>query len=260
LATNDQLSSNWASRVLGGKGHEFLVGVVGVLSGQAAVPHHRIAVGPHEPAGLADATPFVQVLQDRDGFLLGQVRAEQGRALALGGATATGAALQDPVLFLGATPAVDAEVVAAAAAVVLAVRVQATEACEVVHGRICSTSPGKESQPDTTSELTARNHDKASFCRTRPKYRIALNGVEKSAMLDLGNELLALRTSAYPKERDRLMKGQARRLYSPPGFGAMIDIDSFQEDPISVEPRDFVETSLSQGLNRFQAAIPPSRS
>ena len=95
---------------------------------------------------------------------------------------------------------------------------------------------------------------------TERKYRIGLNGVEKSAMIDLGSEMLVLRTSTLPQDRDRLPKGQNRQLYSPPSFGVMIDIDSYQEDPISIEPRDFVETSLSQGLERFGAAVNPPRS
>jgi hypothetical protein len=62
---------------------------------------------------------------------------------------------------------------------------------------------------------------------TDRKYRIGLNGVEKSAMVDLGSELLALRTGTLPQDRDRLARGQSRRLYSPPSFGVMIDIDSY---------------------------------
>jgi hypothetical protein len=94
---------------------------------------------------------------------------------------------------------------------------------------------------------------------TDRKYRIGLNGVEKSAMIDLGSELMALRTSTLPRDRDRLPRGNSRRLYSPPSFGVMLDIDSYQEDPISVEPRDFVETSLAQGLKRFDSAVKPPR-
>lgn len=95
---------------------------------------------------------------------------------------------------------------------------------------------------------------------TDRKYRIGLNGVEKSAMIDLGSEIMAVRTSALTQDKDRLPKGQNRRVYSPPSFGVMIDIDCYQEDPISIEPRDFVETSLSQGLSRFGAAVNPPRS
>ena len=147
------------------------MGVVRVLSGQAAVAHHRIAVSPHEPAGLADAASLGEVLEDRDGFLLGEVRPIQGRALAFRGPRAAGTALQDPVLLLGATAAVDAEVVTAAPAMVAAIRIQATEACEVVHGAFRSTLTGRESQPDTVSELTARDQVDASLCRTRPEIR-----------------------------------------------------------------------------------------
>ena len=93
---------------------------------------------------------------------------------------------------------------------------------------------------------------------TDRKYRIGLNGVEKSAMLDLGSQLMAPRTSTLPRDRDRLPRGQSRRLYSPPSFGVMLDIDSYQEDPVSIEPRNFVETSLSRGLARFQTAVSPS--
>jgi hypothetical protein len=95
---------------------------------------------------------------------------------------------------------------------------------------------------------------------TDRKYRIGLNGVEKCAMIDLGSELMALRTSTLPRNRDSLPKGQNPRLYSPPSFGVMLDIDSYQEDPNPVEPRDFLETSLSQGLKRFESAVKPPRS
>src|SRR5262249_61266731 len=126
-AKNGQLSSNWASRVWGGKGHESLVGVVSVSSGQAAVAHHRIAVGPHQPAGLADAAPLGEVLRDRDGFLLGEVRPIPGRALAFREPRAAGATPQDPVLLSGATAAVDAEVVTAAPAMPGPIPLQAAE-------------------------------------------------------------------------------------------------------------------------------------
>ena len=36
----------------------------------------------------------------------------------------------------------------------------------------------------------------------------------------------------------------------------MIDIDAFQEDPISIDPRDFVVTSLDQFLKNLSSALP----
>jgi hypothetical protein len=53
-------------------------------AGQAAVADDRVAVHLHQPGGGADAVALGQVLQHRQGLLLGQLRSEQGRPLALG--------------------------------------------------------------------------------------------------------------------------------------------------------------------------------
>jgi hypothetical protein len=71
LATNDHFSSSWTSRVSGGKGHELVVGVPGVLPGLARQPHYRVAVDADQAFGLADAVALDQVLEDRDGLLAG---------------------------------------------------------------------------------------------------------------------------------------------------------------------------------------------
>jgi hypothetical protein len=73
LPTKDHFSSNWASRVRGGKSHDFVVDVRGVVSGQPAETHYRVAVHLYEPPGLADATPLVQVFQDRINLLLAEM-------------------------------------------------------------------------------------------------------------------------------------------------------------------------------------------
>jgi hypothetical protein len=52
------------------------VGLQGVLPGQAAVPHYCVAVHLYQASGLADAAPLVQVLQHRDGLVLGQMGSE----------------------------------------------------------------------------------------------------------------------------------------------------------------------------------------
>ena len=65
LATNDHISSSWTSRVSGGKGHELVVGVPGVLSGLAGQPHDGVAVDADEPFGLADAVALDQVFAGR---------------------------------------------------------------------------------------------------------------------------------------------------------------------------------------------------
>src|SRR6516165_3275288 len=133
LPTKDHFSSNWTSRVSGGKSHELVVQLAGVVTGQPAVAHYRIAMHLHKPLGLADAAPLGQVLQDRDRLLGGDVEAVQGCPLAFREPRTAGAAPQEPVLFLVPVAAVDHEVLATADAVVRTRGVQAAEAREVVH-------------------------------------------------------------------------------------------------------------------------------
>jgi hypothetical protein len=135
LATNDHSSSSWTSRVSGGKGHELVVGVPGVLPGLACQSHDGVAVDADESLGLADPVALDEVLEDGDGRLGGQVRVEQRGALALGEAGLAGVAVEqaDPAAF--AVMIADREVAAAALAVERAIGVLAAEAREIVHGR-----------------------------------------------------------------------------------------------------------------------------
>jgi hypothetical protein len=90
------------------------------------------------------------------------------------------------------------------------------------------------------------------------KFRIALNGAERSALLDLGSEVLSVRTSGLSKQAAKFTEKPPRqkaRLRAPAEFLAMIDIDAYQEDPVAIEPRDFIETSESQALTRLIAAV-----
>ena len=51
LTTNDHFSSNWTSRVLGGKRHQLVVELAGVVAGQPGVADHGVAVHLHQPRG-----------------------------------------------------------------------------------------------------------------------------------------------------------------------------------------------------------------
>jgi hypothetical protein len=84
---------------------------------------------------------------------------------------------------------------------------------------------------------------------TDRKFRIALNGVENQAQLDMGEEILNVRAANLSKDQDKLLKEQMRvkrRLTVNPGFAAMIDVDAFQDSPISIDPRDFIQTSIAK--------------
>lgn len=81
------------------------------------------------------------------------------------------------------------------------------------------------------------------------KFRVAFNAIERHAQLDLGEGLLQVRASSLSKKQNKHLQKQElvkRRMRSNPEYAALIDIDAFQEEPDSVDPRDFIETSLQQ--------------
>jgi hypothetical protein len=65
LATKDHFSSNWTSRVRGGKSDQLVVEVAGVLAGEHAQAADGASVHLAEPTGLAHAAALGDVLQDR---------------------------------------------------------------------------------------------------------------------------------------------------------------------------------------------------
>ena len=58
-------------------------------------------------------------------------------------------------------------------------------------------------------------------------------------------------------QREVLLEQQRvkARMRRSPENAAMIDIDAYQENPVEVDPRDFVETSHTQILTRLQKAV-----
>jgi len=133
LATKDHFSSNWTSRVPGGKSHEVVVELAGVVAGHEGEPDNSVLVDPGQAAGLADADALLQVSQDGEEFIAGQAAVKQGRALALAEAILAGAAGQAAAFLGGAVAEGDAEVAVAAPAVVGAARVLAAAVLEFVH-------------------------------------------------------------------------------------------------------------------------------
>src|SRR5512135_1782229 len=110
LATNDHFSSNWTSSVRGGNGHELIVEGSGVPAGDAAVADHRVGGHADESGGGPHAVAVGQVPEHRDGLVLGQLGAEQGRALALGEAVAAGSAVEQADVLVRAVAGADGQV------------------------------------------------------------------------------------------------------------------------------------------------------
>ena len=117
---------------MGGKGHEFVVAVAGVLAGPQGIADHGVFINAHQAGGLADATAVLEVPEDGHGLLLRQSGAEQGGAFALGEALLASAAGEHAALGLAITEA-DAEVAPATQAIVGAVGILTAEQVKVFH-------------------------------------------------------------------------------------------------------------------------------
>src|SRR5262249_29385631 len=131
----DHFSSSCTSWVVGGKSHEFVVGLLGVGAGPQGVADDRVFIDAGQPCGLADAAAVLQVLEDAEGLVVGQSRAEAGTRSAFREACLAGATDEQAALFAGAITEADTKVVTAAQPIIGAVGVLTAKEAEVVHER-----------------------------------------------------------------------------------------------------------------------------
>src|SRR5262245_8886947 len=103
-----------------------------MAAGLHGVADDGVLIDAGQACGLADAAALLEVLEDGQGLGVGQARAEQGAALALGEALLAAAADEHAALVLAIAEA-DAEVVPPAQAIVTAIGVLTAEVVEVVH-------------------------------------------------------------------------------------------------------------------------------
>ena len=90
------------------------------------------------------------------------------------------------------------------------------------------------------------------------KFRIAFNGVERQAQLDIGQGILNVRVRDLHEKQKKVLVEQQKikaRMLRSPEHAAMVDVDAYQEDPAIVEPRSFVETSYDATVNHLQQAL-----
>ena len=133
FATKDHFSSNWTSRVRGGKLDQLVVEAVSVLPSDSAQAADSAAIHVAKSAGLADAAPLGDVIQDRFGLLRWQPRVEERRPLSLGKAGLAGAATEHAALFMRAVAAGHGQISGSPLTVVRAVEIEAAETREVIH-------------------------------------------------------------------------------------------------------------------------------
>src|SRR5262245_19096514 len=124
LATKAHFSSNWTSRVRGGKLDQLVVQAAGVLAGQPAQAADGVPVHPAEPTGLADAAALGDVLQDRFGLAGRQPGAAQGRPPSFGEAGLAGAAAEHAAGLPGPVAASNGQVSGVPPAMIGAVGIQ----------------------------------------------------------------------------------------------------------------------------------------
>ena len=139
-----------------------------MLAREDGQAHDCVLVNADQPAGLEDATTLLQLLEDRNGLVLGQLTVEQRGAFALGEALLAGAADKHAGP-LGAVAEAHAEVVAAALAVVGASGVEAAEGFQFVHGASHPAQGQKKGLPPDGIILETTRRD-GNTDRTRPKF------------------------------------------------------------------------------------------
>src|SRR3990172_4906966 len=147
--TKDHFSSNWTSRVFGGKSHPFVVYCAGVGACQPAVTGHRVSMDPDQATGLADAAAFVDVLQQRANLLFRQGRAEQRRSLALRKPPFAGRTAEHAPLFIRPIVIAHREVSTPALPVVGTLGILTTKPRQIIHDRSSMTQ-----HPDCQSVIT----------------------------------------------------------------------------------------------------------
>jgi hypothetical protein len=134
LATKDHFSSNWTSRVRGGKGDQLIVEVAGMLAGDSAQAADRGAIHLAEPPGLPDTASLGDVFQDRFDLPRRQPRVEQRRPLPFGESRLAGLTTEHASLLAGAVSSGHGQISGPSLAMLGAVGIQAAEAGKVVHG------------------------------------------------------------------------------------------------------------------------------
>jgi hypothetical protein len=164
--TKDHFSSNWTSRVRGGKAHEFVVGVVGLLAGHADQAGNGVLVGVGEAPRLPSATALLEMFQNRGGALQTEMGTLEGGALQLGEGMEADGALDHAVGAAAAAEAIEAKVLAPALAVGRAILLRASKVGQgaACGGRGLGSGHGRPS----SRPILILSQAKSSAAETRP--------------------------------------------------------------------------------------------
>jgi hypothetical protein len=147
LKTKDHFSSSWTSWVEGGKGHEFVVALAGVLAGLQGVADHGVFIDTAQASSLADATAVLEVPEDIESLLVGESAAEESRPFAFGETGLAGTAGEHTPLLARTVAEANAEVALATQAISRAVGVLTAEQIQAFHEQHHNKSSGWWTRP-----------------------------------------------------------------------------------------------------------------
>ncbi len=89
-------------------------------------------------------------------------------------------------------------------------------------------------------------------------FRIEVGAVERQAQFDAGQDILSIKASAQPKNQRNILLQQMqakRRMIANPEFASLIDIDVYQENPMVLNPSDFIESSIKKAEDGLASAF-----
>jgi hypothetical protein len=122
---------------LGGKSHEFVVGIASVLASPSSQPCDSVLVHSDQTGSLANSTAFREVFQDRQNLVVRQLGVKERRTLELRKPVLADLTVEQPVA--GSAEVVnDKEIALAALAVQVAVRTLAAKPRDFIRGHDAS--------------------------------------------------------------------------------------------------------------------------
>jgi hypothetical protein len=107
--------------------------LVGMLASQAGQADDRVPMDAHQACGGTNATPFLEMAEDRHDLVVRELGPEEDGALVLGEGAPAGVTAEESVLTLLAEAVVNREVSGVASAEIRALGIGAAETREILH-------------------------------------------------------------------------------------------------------------------------------
>jgi len=90
------------------------------------------------------------------------------------------------------------------------------------------------------------------------KYQLKFSVIEKQPQLERGANSINIRTNTLSRGQDKAFKKRLLEKHTGlkhPIFASLIEVDAYQEDPISVDIHDYITTSVRNSLQNLNRAV-----